>query len=270
MFPYFDTSQWHVGPWSIHPFIILVVLGCTVGYLITVRRVKPYGISQERISELVLWVFGVGFAGASLGYLAYTPAALMAVVRHPTRLVRFSGGISSFGGFAGGLIGAAAFFRVRGIARAQRLAIHDAVAFCLPFGWSIARVGCYLMHDHPGVRTSSWLGVRYPGGTRYDLGLLEILFLLALGGAFLILDRKPRPPGFFTAALLVPYGVFRLLQDHLHVDEAQYFGWTVDQIAATAMIAFALAYIASIYRCKISGWLHYVTSLAGCYVIGSP
>jgi prolipoprotein diacylglyceryltransferase len=95
------------------------------------------------------------------------------------------------------------------------------------------------------------------------------LFLLAQGGAFLLLDRKPRPPGFFTAALLIPYGVFRLLQDHLHVDEVKYFGWTVDQIAATAMIAFGLAYIASIYRCKISGWLRYATSLVGCYAIGS-
>lgn len=239
------------------------------GYLITVQRAKRYGISQERISEFALWLFGVGFTCARLAYTAYTPATLFAAAHHPTRLV-FSGGISSFGGFAGGIIGAAAFFRVRGIVRTERLAIRDAVFFSTPFGWSIARVGCYLMHDHPGVRTSSWLGVRYPGGTRYDLGLLEILFLLALGGAFLLLDRKPRPPGFFAAAFLIPYGVFRLLQDQLHVDEAKYFGWTVDQIAATAMIAFALAYLASIYRCMISGWRRYVTLLAGFCDIASP
>ncbi len=250
MFPYIDTSQWHVGPWSIHPFVILVALGCAVGYLIMVQRLKRYGISQERISEFALWLFGVGFTGASLAYPAYTPAELFAAAHHLTRLVRLSGGLSSFGGFAGGIIGAAAFFRVRRIPPTEAHAIRDAVYFSTPFGWSIARVGCYLMHDHPGIRTSSWVGVRYPGGTRYDLGLLEIFFLLAQGGAFLLLDRKPRPPGFFAAAMLIPYGVFRLLQDHLHVDEAQYFGWTVDQIAATAMIAFGLAYVANIYRVK--------------------
>src|SRR5580704_1708127 len=270
MFPYVDTSQWHIGPWSIHPFIIFVVLGCTTGYVITVQRVKRFGISQERISEFALWMFGVGFTGATLAYPAYTPGELFAATHHLNRLVGLFGGISSFGGFAGGLIGAAAFFRVRGIPLTERHAIHDAVAFSIPFGWAVARVGCYLLHDHPGVRTSSWLGVRYPGGTRYDLALLEILFLLVLGGAFLLLDRKPRPPGFFTVALFVTYGVFRLLQDHLHVDEPQYFGWTVDQIAATAMIAFALAYLAVIYRCNISGWLRYATLLAGYCAIGSP
>lgn len=268
MFPYFDTRQWHIGPLFINPFLILVVLGCTTGYLITVQRVKRYGISQERISELALWMFGVGFTMARVAYLAYTPAALFAAAHDPTRLM-LSGGISSFGGFAGGLIGAAAFFRVRRIALTERHAMLDAVGFSIPFGWSVGRLGCYLLHDHPGVRTSSWLGVRYPGGTRYDLGLLEILFLLALGAAFLLLDRKQRPPGFFTAALLAPYGAFRLLQDHLHVEEAKYFGWTVDQIAATAMIAVALAYLASIYRCKISRWFRYVTLVTGCYVIGS-
>jgi phosphatidylglycerol:prolipoprotein diacylglycerol transferase len=252
MFPYFDTSQWHVGTWSIHPFVIFVVLGCTTSYQIVAQRVKRYGISQERISEFSLWLFGVGFTGARLVYplYMYDPATLMAALHHPLRLITFFGGVSSFGGFAGGIIGAATFFRVRGIPRTEAQAIRDSVYFSTPFGWSIARVGCYLMHDHPGVRTSSWLGVRYPGGTRYDLGLLEILFLLAQGGAFLLLDRKPRPPGFFAAAMLIPYGVFRLLQDPLHVDEAKYFGWTVDQIAATAMIAFGLAYAASIYRVK--------------------
>ena len=220
VFPYFDTTHWHIGRLSIHPFLILVVLGCMTGYLITVQRGKRYGISQERISEFALWLFGGGFICARLAYTTYAPATLFAAAHAPTRLV-FAGGYLPSADLPEEFLERRHFSWFAGSSGLSGSMIRDAVFFSTPFGWSIARVGCYLMHDHPGVRTSSWLGVRYPGGTRYDLGLLEILFLLGLGGAFLLLDRKPRPPGFFAAAFLIPYGFFRLLQDQLHVDEAE-------------------------------------------------
>jgi phosphatidylglycerol:prolipoprotein diacylglycerol transferase len=97
-------------------------------------------------------------------------------------------------------------------------------------------MGCYLVHDHPGIRTTSFLSVRYPEGTRYDLGLLEALFLIALAAVFLFLDRKPRPRGFFYVAFLLLYGLFRFQLDRLHVDPPRYAGWTVDQVASSLMI----------------------------------
>jgi phosphatidylglycerol:prolipoprotein diacylglycerol transferase len=263
MFPYFDTSQWNVGPMAIHPFVILVALAVTVGYSVTACRLARDGVSRERVSELALWMFGIGFAGAFLMSLAYEPGALADIARHPSRVVYFGWGLSSFGGFAGGLIGAAAFFRLRGITRSQRVAFLEAVGFAVPFGWSVGRVGCYLVHDHPGIRTSSWLGVRYPGGVRYDLGLLEVLFLLALSAAFLFLDRKPRPLSFFRVTLFLSYGVFRLLEDPLRVDPPRYFGWTVDQIAATVMIALGLGALMRLEQGKISRWFRLVASVAG-------
>ncbi len=239
MFPYFDTSDWHVGPTRVHPFIILVALGCFVGYLVAARRTAQDGFSQEQISELALWMFGVGFAGANLMTLAYVPSALPYLLHHPSYFLTIPWGLSSFGGFAGGLIGAALFFRVHRMPRDGKLAILDAVGFAVPFGWSLGRMGCYLVHDHPGIRTSSWLGVRYPGGTRYDLGLLEIFFLLAMGAAFLILGKETRPRGFFGVVLFLSYGTFRLLEDRVTIDPPRYFGWSVDQIAAAAMIAIS-------------------------------
>jgi phosphatidylglycerol:prolipoprotein diacylglycerol transferase len=269
MFPYIDTSQWHIGHVLIRPFVILAALGTTVGYLVTVQRAARDGISRERISQLGLWMMGVGYACSYLMALAYLPAVVADAIRHPLRLTTFFWGLSSFGGFAGGLIGAAIFFRIRRIARAEQIAILDAVGFCIPFGWSFGRMGCYLVHDHPGIRTTSWLGVRYPGGTRYDLGLLEVFFLLALAAAFAYLGRKRRPPGFFTGALFVPYGIFRLLEDRLRIDPPRYFGWTVDQIASVAMIAFGLFALANLFRYMISTCSRYVTSAGGSFGIGT-
>jgi phosphatidylglycerol:prolipoprotein diacylglycerol transferase len=240
MFPYFDTSDWHIGPMLIHPFIILVALGCFVGCLVTARRSARDGFSQEQISELALWMFGVGFAAANLMTLVYVPRALLVLMHRPSRLTAIPWGLSSFGGLAGGLIGAALFFRVHRIPRDGKLAILDAVGFAVPFGWAIGRMGCYLVHDHPGIRTSSWLGVRYPGDTRYDLALLEIFFLLALAAAFLILGKETRPRGFFRVVLFLSYGTFRLLEDRVTIAPHRYFVWSVDQIAAAVMIALGL------------------------------
>ena len=262
MFPYFDTSDWHVGPMRVHPFIILVALGCLVGWLVTARRAARDGFSQEQISELALWMFGVGFAAANLMTLAYVPRASLDLMHHPSRFMTIPWGLSSFGGFAGGLIGAALFFRVHRIPRDGKLAILDAVGFAVPFGWAIGRMGCYLVHDHPGIRTSSWLGVRYPGGTRYDLALLESFFLLALAAAFLILGKERRPRGFFRVLLFLSYGTFRLLEDRVTIAPHRYLGWSVDQIAAAVMIALGLAGLVGMNKSRLSGWIRCVTSLA--------
>jgi phosphatidylglycerol:prolipoprotein diacylglycerol transferase len=251
----------------VHPFIILVALGCFVGYLVAARRAARDGFSQEQISELALWMFGAGFAGANLMMLAYVPSALPYMMHHPSQLLTTRWGLSSFGGFAGGLIGAALFFHVHRISRDGKLAILDAVGFAVPFGWAIGRMGCYLVHDHPGIRTSSWLGVSYPGGTRYDLGLLEILFLLALGTAFLILGKETRPRGFFRAVLFLSYGAFRLVEDRVTIDPPRYFGWSVDQFAAAVMIALGLAALVGMNQGKMSGWIRSLTSLAHCGLI---
>jgi phosphatidylglycerol:prolipoprotein diacylglycerol transferase len=269
MFPYFDIKQWHVGSVLIHPFIILVAAGYTLGYLITAHRMARKGTPREQISQLGLWMMAAGFLCSYLMALAYVPAVVVDVLHHPRKAFTFTWGLSSFGGFAGGLIGAAAFFRYRRIGRTERLMLLDAVGFGIPFGWALARVGCYLVHDHPGIRTMSWLGVRYPGGTRYDLGLLEVLFLLALGGVFLLLDQKPRPPGFYQVVLFLPYGIFRLFEDRLRIDPPRYFGWTVDQVASAVMIAYTLIIVMQRFRCNISSCFRYVTSAVGSIGTGT-
>jgi phosphatidylglycerol---prolipoprotein diacylglyceryl transferase len=122
------------------------------------------------------------------------------------------------------------------------------VGYAVPFGWFFGRVACYLVHDHPGLRTSSWLAVKYPGGARYDLGLLEAMFLVLLCGAFWLLARAPRPPGFFFGAFFLAYGVFRVGLDQLHVDPPRYAGISVDHWAYGAATLAGAAVLWHVYR----------------------
>jgi phosphatidylglycerol:prolipoprotein diacylglycerol transferase len=78
----------------------------------------------------------------------------------------------------------------------------------------------------------------------HDLGWYEFLFtLLFLCPAFLILDRKPRPTGFFPLAFILLYVPVRFFLDFLRISDARYGGLTFGQYAAIAGFA-AAGYVA--------------------------
>ena len=64
-----------------------------------------------------------------------------------------------------------------------------------------------------------------------------------IAGAFLWLDRKPRPPGFWLPVFFLLYGPARFAMDFLRIGDATYGGLTPAQflmIGATAASAWAL------------------------------
>jgi phosphatidylglycerol:prolipoprotein diacylglycerol transferase len=79
---------------------------------------------------------------------------------------------------------------------------QDLYLFALPFVLTIARVGCFLAHDHIGKRTGAWIGVRFPGGTRFDLGLLYAISAASTAAVALWANRKTPPAG--VVSLIVP------------------------------------------------------------------
>ncbi len=252
LFPYIETGGWHLGAFAFAPFGALVAIGLASGYLVASWRARLNGIGRESFAKLSLWVIAAAFLGGHLAKFAYVTDGWRVILAQPSILLNIFQGQASFGSFIGGYLASLAFMLWNSVPYRDWFLYADAGCFAVPFGWSIGRVGCYLLHDHPGIRTSSFLGVQYPGGTRYDLGLLEVLFLIALGALFLFLDRKPRPRGFYYVAFLLCYGPFRFWLDTLHVDPPRYGGWTVDQIASTLMIVGAAVITLDLVRLERS------------------
>jgi phosphatidylglycerol:prolipoprotein diacylglycerol transferase len=207
-----------------------VAIAIAVGYPIATRKARQNGVDPEQFTKLGLCVILAGFVGGHLAKFFYSADGWRAIAAHPLVLLEVLNGQASFGSFIGGYFAALAFLRWHSVPYRDWYIYAHASCFALPFAWWIGRLGCYLVHDHPGVLTSSFLGVRYPGGTRFDLGLLEALFLILLAGLFFVLDRKARPRGFYYVAFLFSYGGFRFFLDRLHVDATRYGGWTAELI----------------------------------------
>ena len=89
--------------------------------------------------------------------------------------------------------------------------------YALPLGIGIGRIGCFLIHDHPGTLTHFFLGVKYPDGVRFDLGLLESILGFILFIVFYFLFKKLIKVRFGLVAGLsmASYAVVRFLFDFL-------------------------------------------------------
>src|SRR3954451_16403394 len=215
MIPYIPPPVWHFGPFTVTAFSVLAAVAILSARRSILRRAVRQGIYREEMDALCGVMLVAGFAGAYVAKAVLSDVA--AFLADPTLALRTSGGIRSLGGLAGGFLGGIVYLCVRGRSPFAMLRRLDVIAYCLPFAWMLGRLGCALAHDHRGLWTDSWIAVRFPEGARYDLGLVEFLFLIGLAALFRWLDRSRRPAGFFFGLYGVTYGLFRVWLDTLHI-----------------------------------------------------
>jgi phosphatidylglycerol:prolipoprotein diacylglycerol transferase len=237
--PYLQEPTLRIGSLTLHAFGGFVAAAVLVGCWLVLRRAERQGLSLSDTRSLLLWMLGLGFIGSHFEHLVYYEPWVLARA-DPLRLLNLWSGMSSFGGILGGVLGGLFFMRRRRWSGGEMLLHLDLVAFAFPFGWTVARAGCSLAHDHPGIHTASWLAVRFPDGPRYDLGLFDFFLSLLIAGLFLLLDRHRRPAGFYLFLFMVLYGSARLLLDPLR-DEERFLGFTSGQYGAILAILVGVA-----------------------------
>jgi phosphatidylglycerol:prolipoprotein diacylglycerol transferase len=275
MIPYIKIPDLHLGAITLHPFGILVATGVLVGTAITTRRARTLGFDLIKLNSFVTWMLVAGFLLSHvLDELFYHWEE---VLKRPWSLAMPWEGLSSFGGFVGALVGIVLwkFFEVRdGWIRvrprmAPILPFADLVLSVFPVGWVFGRMGCSVVHDHPGARTTAdtLLAVTYPlregDGTvtkigfvefihghepRFDLGLLELMFTVILAAAFAITWRRRLATGTYVVAAALAYSPVRFAMDFLRVPQneggdTRYAGLTPAQWCCIALFVYGVVMI---------------------------
>ena len=239
LIPYFQQPTLSIGPLTVHAFGLLVACAVLLGTQVLQHRAAQQGLSQRAVTRFVSWVLIGGFLGAHLvDRIVYFPRETGS---DPLSVLRFWEGLSSFGGFLGGTMGALWFF-VRRAEPGTAWAYVDSFAYAFPFGWVLGRLGCFVAYDHPGRSTSFVLGQMYRDGViRHNLGLEEAIYTAGIALLFQRLGRKPRFPGFYLGLFLVLYAPFRFGVDFLRIVDVRYGGLTPGQYGCLALLLLASA-----------------------------
>jgi phosphatidylglycerol:prolipoprotein diacylglycerol transferase len=246
MIPYIEHPTLDLGFHQIQAFPVLVGIAIIVQFQIVLRRAPVFGIDRRTASTLVGWAIFLGLFGAHVfDVIAYSPEKLL---ENPLILFALWGGLSSMGGMLSGLTGLWVVMWRKGMSGAEMLRFVDCLIFALPFTLAIGRAGCALQHDHPGLTSTHWLAVDFPLGARFDLGLLEFLYMSIVSAAFAGLGRRRRPDGFYVGLFFALYGPVRFAMDALRIADARYFGWTPGQYLSILSTLFGVGVLASVLR----------------------
>jgi phosphatidylglycerol:prolipoprotein diacylglycerol transferase len=249
MIPYLPQPVLEIAGKKFYAFGALVAVALLVGCGVFLRRVHRQQLDPQFARLFIVAVAGVGyFASYALKMLIFAPLRLLS---EPLAVVGAAPGIYSFGGLVGGLVTAAWLMHKYQISPQDRWRYLDNLAFAFTCGWIFGRAGCSLAHDHIGIPSSSALAVQFPGGPRYDLGLLEFIFTVSLAVLFFFLDRRRRPAGLFLGLFFITYGLFRIWRDTLEVPKAGLWGVSPDRLFAIACVLAGGIILAMLFPTRV-------------------
>ena len=239
MIPYYQPPSFSFGPFHIEVFGIFVALGVWLGAVVVQRQSEKDGLDGKVTQDYAIWGL---LAGVVAGHWTHLLAYHHEEIKSVWSFFTVWSGLSSFGGLLGGVIAAIVFFRHR---HASFRKYADAFALGVAPGWGVARLGCFAVHDHPGVHSNLFFAVNFPGGPRLDLGLMDAIWLFAIAALLFALRRQGKMKGLLLPLLAILYAVGRFTFDFFraydlaYVDR-RYFGLTPAQYACFALVAYAL------------------------------
>jgi len=252
MIPYIELKVLlEIGSVQVYTFGTLVGLAIVMGLYVIAHRARQLSLDPQLAEQLHYWTVGVALVtGHVFTILVYEPGTLAR--EGPIVLLKLWDGMSSMGGIVGGL--ATAYILLHVVKKVRMAPYLDAYFYAFTFSWALARLGCTLVHDHPGALSDFFMAVQYPCVddpsqvcARHDLGLYEFLAFSALSVYFFLTRFKPRFPGFYVLSWGLVMGPLRFAADFLRIDptagvggDQRYAGLTPAQYAIVPLFLLSI------------------------------
>ena len=238
----------HIGPLRISPHGIATAVGFAAGARLLLPATRARDVDDEVVFSMLYRAALGALIGARAAYALNHFSDYSDNVWEVFAVWR--GGLSLFGGIAGGVLAAVPVMRAHHL---RFWPLMDAAAPGLAIGIAIGRVGDLIVGDHLGKATDFALGFRCttadaaspcvaPVGqgvhmpALYDLVSASLLLVVLLS-----LRRKTRPAGFMILVAAVWYGTGRFIEDFFRVDDTVAFGLSGSQLTAALLVFVAYA-----------------------------
>jgi phosphatidylglycerol---prolipoprotein diacylglyceryl transferase len=215
-----------------------VALGALVGLWLFRRELRRAGLPDSGVDAAMAGLLG-GMAGAKLlwvfEHLGEEPF---------TGLLFSRGGLSWFGGFAGGILAGLWVMRRR---RLPPMAVLAASTPALAVGHAIGRLGCFLVGDDYGRPTNLPWGVAFPEGLPptdvpvHPTQLYEAAALIPIAVLLLRLRKQGKSDRRVLGLYLVLAGAVRFGIEFIRVDRRVLGVLSVAHLAALAAVVLGVA-----------------------------
>ena len=241
----------HLGPLRVSPHGIATAVGFVAGARLLLPATRTRGIDDDLVYSMLYRAAIGALVGARL---AYALNHFSEYSDDPLSALRiWEGGLSLFGGIAGGVLAAVPIMRRH---RLPFWSLMDAAAPGLALGIAIGRVGDLIVGDHLGRPTSFLLAFECteadtaspcvaPTGSGVHLpALYDLISATVLLAVLLVLRRRARREGFLILFASAWYGAGRFLEDFYRIDDEVAFSLSGSQISALIVVLVSLALLA--------------------------
>lgn len=236
----------HVGNYPVHSWGLLLMLGFAIAVW-RAAKVGPrlYGIVPDSVLDVSLWGLLGGIIGGRIGYVlqnipefSANPGSIFAI---------WTGGMTSFGGFIGGIGAGVIVCQFRKIRISDMM---DLAAVSLPIGYGIGRIGCFLN----GCCYGGECDLPWAVNTTWDDGLIHRSHPAQLYSAFaalciylllLPLERRRRFRGQIMLAFAFYYGVYRFFIEFIREGATAQLS-SIAHLTTGQLMSLAVAVLAAI------------------------
>jgi phosphatidylglycerol---prolipoprotein diacylglyceryl transferase len=235
-----------IGDFEVTSFGALVALGALLGLWLFRRELRYSKLPDDAVDVAIYGLIG-GLAGAKLLWVAEHLGEESFL-----NLVFSRGGLSWFGGLAGGLL--VGF----GTIRWKRLPLVPVLAAATPAlaaGHIVGRIGCFLVGDDYGTPTELSWGIAFPEGLPptivpvHPTQLYEAAALVPVVWLLLRMRRRHTDENVVLGSYLILTGVIRFGIEFIRVNERVIGPLSVAHVAS---LAAAIAGLALIVRSRQS------------------
>ncbi|HET7696243.1 MAG TPA: prolipoprotein diacylglyceryl transferase family protein [Vicinamibacterales bacterium] len=226
-----------IGSFEVTSFGVLVALGALAGLWVFRREIARSRLPEAAMDAAIYGLVG-GLAGAKLLY----------VFEHLDEgtflgLLLDRGGMSWFGGFAGGLLAGYATILAK---RWPVVTVLSAATPALAVGQLLGRIGCFLVGDDYGHPTSLPWGIAFPEGLPpttervHPTQIYEAIFLGVFAWMLIRWRRVKVDDRVVLGRYFVGVGGFRFLLEFLRVNTRVLGPLTVAHIFSLGVVLLGL------------------------------
>jgi phosphatidylglycerol---prolipoprotein diacylglyceryl transferase len=255
------------GSFEITTFGLMMFLAFLVAGWVLTRELGKHGISEDVASSIVIAAALGGIIGAKIYY---------AILFRDWHLLFDRAGLVWYGGLIGGAL-AVSWVLVR--RRVDFLTGADCAAAPLSIGYSLGRIGCFLVGDDYGRPTDAWFGVAFPKGAPpttaqslrefgvtvdpsvpadqvlrvHPTQLYESFAALLMFFILLRMNNRPHRKGAVFGLFLILLGIERFLVEIVRAKDDRFLGpFTIAQLISVVLVVVGGVLIAYAERSEAS------------------